>query len=255
MRYDRIEENLLDPPEPVTVYDKLPTERHHGWRYMAFGPDGKLYIGVGAPCNTCLSEDPVFASIIRINPDGTGREIFSRGVRNTVGFAWHPVSRELWFTDNGRDWLGNDLPPDELNRAPGRGLHFGYPFCHGKETPDPEFGKGKKCPDYTPPVQELAPHAAALGMIFYTGNQFPEEYRGAVFIAEHGSWNRNPPIGYRISVVKLKGNRAASYTVFAKGWLRGKTAWGRPVDIVQAPDGSILVSDDRGGVIYRISYR
>ncbi len=255
LRFDNIEKRLDNPPEPAVVYDKFPAEEHHGWKYIAFGPDGMLYVPVGAPCNICKSENPIFDTITRMKPDGTGLEIYARGVRNTVGFDWHPDTKELWFTDNGRDWMGNNRPPDELNRAPGKGLHFGYPFCHGKDIVDPKLGSGKKCGDYVPPVQELGPHVAALGMKFYTGRQFPSKYRGRVFIAEHGSWNRTPPIGYRVTTVTLDGNRAEKYEVFAEGWLQGTKAWGRPVDIVMLPDGSLLVSDDRGGVIYRISYR
>jgi glucose/arabinose dehydrogenase len=180
--------------------------------------------------------------------------VFARGVRNTVGFDWHPETRELWFTDNGRDWLGQDAPPDELNRAPTPGLDFGFPFCHGGTTLDPEFGVGHACADYVPLERALGAHVAALGMRFYTGTMFPPEYRGQIFIAEHGSWNRVIPVGYRIMLVRLEGGRTVSYEPFAKGWLRGGTAWGRPVDLLVMPDGALLVSDDRAGVVYRISY-
>ncbi len=261
LRYDGIEERLkaeeFEAPEPVVVTDDYPTDRHHGWKYIAFSPDGWLYVPVGAPCNICKSENPIYASITRIRPDGSGREIYAEGVRNTVGFTWHPETGELWFTDNGRDWLGNDRPPDELDRAPEKGLHFGYPFCHGAGIVDPELGSEGACEEYVPPVQELGPHVAALGMEFYTGEMFPAEYRGQVFIAEHGSWNRDTPIGYRVTLVRLDGNRATSYDVFAQGWLAGpdeEDAWGRPVDLEILPDGSMLVSDDKAGAIYRISY-
>ena len=190
-----------------------------------------------------------------MNDDGTNLEIYARGVRNTVGFDWHPKNGQLWFTDNGRDWMGDDLPPDELNRAPGKGMHFGYPFCHGKNVRDPKFGSIDSCKKYTPPVQELGPHVAALGIKFYTGRQFPPAYRGKIFIAEHGSWNRSSPVGYRVTMVTLKGTRAAGYEVFASGWLQGSKAWGRPVDLLVMPDGSLLVSDDKGGRIFRISWR
>jgi glucose/arabinose dehydrogenase len=189
-----------------------------------------------------------------MHPDGSGLEIFARGVRNTVGFDWNPKTNELYFTDNGRDWMGNNQPPDELNRAPVRGMHFGYPYCHDKGLPDPEFGKKRRCSEFTPPALELGPHVAALGMRFYTGTQFPEKYRGQIFMAEHGSWNRFPPIGYRITLVRFKGDRPDSYEVFAEGWLQGLTAWGRPVDVQVIEDGSMLVSDDRTGTIYRIWY-
>ncbi len=254
LRYDRIEERLADPPEPAVVRDDLPTETHHGWKFAAFGPDGLLYVPVGAPCNVCESADPRFAAILRMRPDGTSLEIFARGVRNTVGFDWHPATRELWFTDNGRDWLGDDLPPDELNRAPRAGLHFGFPWFYGDNRPDPEFGSRAPAGDFTPPVRELGAHVASLGMRFYTGTMFPPAYRGRIFIAEHGSWNRSSPVGYRVSMVTLEGDRAVSYEPFTQGWLRGVTAWGRPVDLLVMPDGALLVSDDRAGAIYRIAW-
>jgi glucose/arabinose dehydrogenase len=213
-----------------------------------------LYIPVGAPCNICRRADPRYAAILRMRPDGTGLEVFASGVRNTVGFDWNPGTAELWFTDNGRDMMGDDLPPDELNRASGKGLHFGFPYVHGKNLPDPEFGARGKPAGFTPPEWELPAHVASLGMRFYTGRMFPPGYRGQVFIAEHGSWNRSKPIGYRVSLVRLEGNRAASYEVFADGWLQEGRAWGRPVDVLEMPDGSLLVSDDMAGMIYRISY-
>ena len=257
VRLDSIENRLADPPKPVVVYDKYPTDGLHGWKFIAFGPDGKLYVPVGAPCNICESENPVYASITRMNADGTGMEIYAKGIRNTVGFSWHPLTRQLWFTDNGRDNLGNDAPDDELNTAPKAGMHFGYPYCHQGDIPDPEFGKGKNCNDYTPPAQKLGPHVASLGMRFYTGNQFPAEYKDQIFIAEHGSWNRSEPIGYRITLVKLDSTgKARSYSNFAEGWLQpdGKVL-GRPVDVQVMPDGALLVSDDYAGVVYRIIYK
>ena len=255
LRYSNIEANLNNPPAPVVVNDSFPTDRSHGWKFIRFGPDGMLYVPVGAPCNICFNEDERYASIMRMRPDGTGLEVFAKGVRNTVGFDWHPDTKELWFTDNGRDWMGDDLPPDELNHAPQAGMHFGYPFCHGGDIPDPEFGNQRKCEEFTPPAMNLGPHVAALGMRFYTGSMFPGEYRNQIFIAEHGSWNRSTPIGYRVTLVKLQNNKAVSYEVFAEGWLQGGTAWGRPVDILIMPDGSMLVSDDRAGMIYRITYK
>lgn len=187
---------------------------------------------VGAPCNICERSEPIYASITRINPDGTGREIFAGGVRNTVGFDWHPRTGELWFTDNGRDRMGDDMPADELNCAPRKGMHFGLPYIHQGDVPDPEYGQGKKAGEFTPPVRKLGPHVAALGMRFYIGTMFPEEYRGHIFIAEHGSWNRSSPIGYRVTLVKLSGSQAVSYEPFAEGWLQGGRAWGRPVDVL-----------------------
>ena len=255
LRFDEIEKNLAQPPRPVVVTDAYPTDRSHGWKFIAFGPDGKLYVPVGAPCNICERRDPIYASITRINPDGTGREIFARGVRNTVGFDWHPRTGELWFTDNGRDWMGDDLPADELNHAPRKGMHFGFPYIHQGDVPDPDHGEGRNPAEFAPPVRKLGPHVAALGMRFYTGTMFPEEYRGDIFIAEHGSWNRSSPIGYRVTRVRLNGGQAVAYEPFAEGWLQGHRAWGRPVDVLVLPDGSLLVSDDMAGVIYRISYR
>jgi glucose/arabinose dehydrogenase len=254
LRFDDIENNLRNPPEPAVVNDNFPTDEHHGWKYIAFGPDDRLYVPVGAPCNVCAREDPVYASITRMNPDGGGLAVYAHGVRNTVGFDWHPETGVLWFTDNGRDWMGDDQPPDELNYAPQKGLHFGFPYCHGGRIPDPDYGAGKSCDEFRPPAIELGPHVAALGMKFYTGGMFPEKYRHQIFIAEHGSWNRSTPIGYRITLVRLEDDRAAEYSVFAQGWLQKDRAWGRPVDVLVMPDGALLVSDDRAGAVYRIRY-
>ncbi len=255
LRYDNIEARLSDPPKPVVVTEGFPRDRHHGWKFIRFGPDGLLYVQVGAPCNVCERDDERYASIMRMRPDGGGLEVFARGVRNTVGFDWHPQTHELWFTDNGRDWLGDDLPPDELNHAPHKGLHFGFPYCHGKGIPDPEFGQNRKCEEFIPPAMELGAHVAALGMRFYTGRMFPEEYRNQIFVAEHGSWNRSTPTGHRVAVVRLERGRALRYEVFAEGWLQGDRAWGSPVDVLVMPDGAMLVSDDQADVIYRISYK
>jgi glucose/arabinose dehydrogenase len=266
LRFDGIESRLSSPPAPFVVSDAFPKDTHHGWKFIAFGPDGMLYVPVGAPCNVCERSDPRYAAILRMRPDGKDLEVYASGVRNTVGFDWRPETGELWFTDNGRDMMGDDIPPDELNRADGKGLHFGFPYVHGKNTPDPEFGGKGKPPGFTPPEWELPAHVAALGMRFYAGTMFPPRYRGGIFIAEHGSWNRTEPIGYRVSFIRLEGNRAEGYEVFAEGWLRkgrpldrirGRDlykAWGRPVDVLVFTDGSLLVSDDRAGLIYRISY-
>ncbi len=253
LRFDEIESRLGNPPSPVVLIDTLPTEEHHGWKYLRFGPDGKLYFNIGAPCNICEPDDP-YGSIVRMNPDGSDMEVFARGVRNTVGFDWQPGTGDLWFTDNGRDMLGDDVPPDELNRVTEAGLHFGYPYCHGGEIPDPEFGKPGVCADYEPTVMNLGPHVAAIGMTFYTGDMFLDEYKNQILIAEHGSWNRSTPIGYRLMVVRLEDGKAVSYEPLAEGWLEGTEAWGRPADVIQMPDGSLLLSDDRVGVIYRITY-
>ncbi|NLO78950.1 MAG: sorbosone dehydrogenase family protein [Xanthomonadaceae bacterium] len=254
LRYDDIENRLQQPPQPVVVADGFPSDPAHGWRYLAIGPDRKLYVSVGAPCNIC--DRAGYAHIVRLNLDGSGREIYAHGVRNSVGMTWHPQTGELWFTDNGRDWLGDDLPPDELNRAPRARLHFGYPYCHGKGIPDPEFGAGRDCARYTPPAQELGPHVAALGLRFYTGTMFPPQYRNNIFIAEHGSWNRSEKIGYRVTRIVLdQQGRPSAYEPFAEGWLQNDKVWGRPVDVLVMPDGALLVSDDHAGVVYRISYQ
>lgn len=251
-RYRDIESNLEDVPDGELLDIELPSDRHHGWRYMGFGPDDMLYISIGAPCNVC--DEYGYAQIIRMHADGSGREIYASGIRNSVGFTWHPLTDELWFTDNGRDMLGDDLPACELNHAPRQGLHFGYPYCHAGEILDPKFGKGRDCADYAPPAQKLGPHVAPLGLEFYTGGMFPAEYHNQVFIAEHGSWNRSKKVGYRVSLVRLDGDRAVSYEPFAHGWLQGQSASGRPVDVIVKDDGSLLVSDDFAGKIYRISY-
>ncbi|HLP51218.1 MAG TPA: sorbosone dehydrogenase family protein [Chitinophagales bacterium] len=255
-RFDNIEDNLTSPPKPVLVYDSLPTDKHHGWKYIAFGPDGKLYIPIGAPCNNCddAKKDNRYASICRMNPDGTGFELFASGIRNTVGFSWHPQTGELWFTDNGRDMMGDSLPPDELNKAPQKGIHFGYPYCHGDNISDPDYGKEHACSEFTTPVATLGPHVAALGMKFYNGNMFPVEYRKSIFIAEHGSWNSTSPVGYRVTMVSFKKDGTPVYEPFAQGWLKDGKAWGRPVDILQLKDGSLLVSDDFANAVYRITY-
>jgi glucose/arabinose dehydrogenase len=255
LRFDGIEERLASPPKPVVVYDDFPNERHHGWKFIAFGPDGWLYVPVGAPCNICESKDPRFASITRMKPDGTGLEVYAHGVRNSVGFDWHPQTRALWFTDNGRDMLGDDVPGDELNTATARGQHFGYPFCHAGTIADPELGAARQCSEFRPPARALGAHVAALGMRFYTGRMFPAEYHNQIFVAEHGSWNRSSKVGYRVAVVKLEGDRVVSYEPFAQGWLQGQEEWGRPVDVLVMPDGALLVSDDRAGAIYRITYK
>ena len=254
IKYPDIENHLQDPPSPVVVNDNFPTARHHGWKFIKFGPDGKLYVPVGAPCNICKSEDIRFASIMRMNPDGSDLEVFAHGVRNTVGFDWSPIDHVLWFTDNGRDMLGDNVPPDELNRAPEIGMNFGYPYMHGSDIRDPEFGDDINLSQFTKPVQELGPHVASLGMEFYTGSMFPEEYKNSIFIAEHGSWNRSKKIGYRVTFVKLDGNEPVSYEPFAYGWLQGESVSGRPVDVEQMTDGSLLVSDDYAGMVYRVSY-
>lgn len=252
LRYDGIESSLGNVPAPKVVRDDLPKDRHHGWKYIAFGPDGKLYVPIGAPCNVC--NEPKYASITRMNADGSGYEVFARGIRNSVGFTWHPITRELWFTDNGRDYLGDDKPPCELNVAPRAGLDFGFPYCHGRDIKDPEFGKLGECSRITPPVQLLGAHVAPLGIRFYTGSAFPEKFRNQVLIAEHGSWNRKEKSGYRLTLVRLDGDQALSYEPFATGFNRGDEVFGRPVDLLVLEDGSMLISDDTAGAIYRLIY-
>lgn len=253
LRFDGIEERLADPPRPVVVTDAYPKDGWHGWKFIRFGPDGLLYVPVGANCNVCRVRDP-FASITRLKPEGGPYEVFARGIRNTVGFDWHPDTKELWFTENGRDMLGDDVPPEELNRAPRPGLHFGFPYCHAGTLADPEFGAGHPCSQYEPPAGTLGAHRAPLGMRFYSGMMFPPEYRGRIVLAEHGSWNRSAPVGYQLTTVRLEGARVAAIEPFVTGWLQGKRAWGRPVDVQPLPDGSLLVSDDRAGVVYRVTY-
>jgi len=253
LRYDDIENNLDNPPEPVVVDDSFPDDKHHGWKFLDIGPDGMLYTNVGAPCNICDEGDP-YATIVRFPLTGGNHEVYARGVRNSVGFDWHPETGDLWFTDNGRDMLGDNRPPCELNCAPEPGMHFGYPYIHGDDILDPEYGKGKNPNDYVKPAQELGPHVAPLGMTFYTGDMFPDEYKNMAFIAEHGSWNRSSKIGYRVTMVPVDGTQGTDYQIFADGWLQGERNWGRPVDVLVMPDGSMLVSDDQGDKIFRITY-
>jgi glucose/arabinose dehydrogenase len=255
LRFDKIEQRLANPPTPVTIKSAFPNETHHGWKFIAFGPDGKLYVPVGAPCNICEPDPDRYALIARVNQDGSGYEVVARGVRNSVGFDWDPTTHDLWFTDNGRDYFGDNQPPDELNHASKEGLHFGYPYCHGEMIQDPEYGGKHDCREFTAPAVMLGPHVAALGMRFYTGTMFPLKYRQQIFIAEHGSWNRSEKIGYRITLVSRDEQKRLRYSVFAEGWLQGQKAWGRPADVLVMPDGALLVSDDSAGAIYRIHYR
>ena len=257
LKYENIEANLDNPPDPVIVYDGYPTETHHGWKYIAFGPDGLLYVPVGAPCNICFRDDnPIYTSITRIDVDNPKPEIVATGIRNTVGFDWDPKTGKLWFTDNGRDMMGDDIPPCELNVVTANNQHFGYPFCHGGEILDPEFGSGKSCADYTAPVLNFIAHTAPLGMNFYEGTMFPDAYDNKIFVAEHGSWNRSKKSGYVVMAIDHDDTSADNAKVFVSGWLDDETqkAWGRPVDVINMPDGSILISDDYADVVYRVSY-
>ena len=254
LRFDDVEARLDKPQTPTVVTDRFPSDGHHGWKFIRFGPDGMLYVPVGAPCNVCTADPERYALISRIKIDGGGYEVVARGVRNSVGFDWHPQTSELWFTDNGRDMLGDDLPSDELNHVARAGLHFGFPYCHQGDTPDPEFGRGRACTEFTPPAANLGAHVAALGMRFYTGSQFPAEYRNNIFIAEHGSWNRSKKVGYRVQRVVVAEGKVVKQEVFAQGWLQGESTGGRPVDVEVMRDGALLVSDDHTGAIYRITY-
>ncbi|WP_230679826.1 PQQ-dependent sugar dehydrogenase [Pontibacter rufus] len=255
LKYPDIENTFRNKPKYEVVNDDFPSDKHHGWKYIAFGPDGKLYVPVGAPCNICEPEKPIYASITRMNADGTGLEVYAHGVRNSVGFDWSPETGNLYFTDNGRDLLGDNIPPDELNRATEKGQHFGYPYCHAGTISDPEFGKKHDCSEFVKPAKTLSPHGASLGIKFYTGNMFPAEYKNQIFIAEHGSWNRSKKMGYRVMLARQDDNgNITSYEPFAEGWLQGQEDWGRPVAVLVMPDGALLVSDDKNDAIYRISY-
>jgi len=258
LRFRDIKNNLGNPKFEV-VYDKFPTETHHGWKFIAFGPDGKLYVPVGAPCNICEPEEEIFASISRLDVDSANPspEIVAHGVRNSVGFDWDPKTGDLWFTDNGRDMMGDDVPNCELNHLTSVGQHFGYPYWHEGTTKDPEFGdKGGSQDEYVAPAANLGAHVAPLGMRFYEGDMFPSDYKNQAIIAKHGSWNRSKKSGYKLTSIQVDGNSASNEQDFATGWLdeESQEAWGRPVDVQELGDGSLLISDDMTGVIYRITY-
>ncbi|MBP2831460.1 PQQ-dependent sugar dehydrogenase [Aquimarina sp. U1-2] len=255
LRYKNIEAQLDNPPEPEVIFNYPPVKKH-GHKYIRFGPDDRLYVPVGAPCNVCLEENDIFSTITRISPDGQNFEIVAHGVRNSRGYDWHPKTKELWFSDNGRDLMGDDLPPCEINRVKEEGKHYGFPFYHGKDIKDPIFGNQRALTDFVPTAYDLVAHAAPVSLKFYTGNMFPKEYKNSILVSEHGSWNRSEKQGYRIMKLTLKNDSIVSYEPFVTGWLddENNDAWGRPVDILQLPDGSILVSDDYAGAIYRISY-
>lgn len=260
-KFPNIMANLSDPKSEV-IYDQYPTDGHHGWKFIAFGPDGKLYVPVGAPCNVCDKEDenPVYASITRMNPDGSDMEIYAKGVRNSVGFTWNPKTGNMWFTDNGRDMLGDDIPACELNMVSEAGTHFGFPFWHQGDIPDPEFGKKYPQNKFKEPMYKFEPHSAPLGLRFYQGNMFPAKYKNNILVAQHGSWNRSPEaghIGYQLRYVQVGNDKVVKSEIFADGWLNKETnqAWGRPVDVLEMPDGSVLVSDDTNNCIYRITYK
>jgi glucose/arabinose dehydrogenase len=253
-KIEKVEDNLDKSPKPVEIYSDLPKDEAHGWKFIGIGPDNKLYIPVGQPCNNCLPPD-THAQIRRINLDGSGMEVIAKGVRNTVGFDWHPTSKELYFTDNSRDWASEDLPEDELNRVTKVGQHFGSPFCYQGDFPDPEFGWGRSCSEFEKPVLKTGPHSASLGMRFYTGDKFPAKYKNAIFMARHGSWNRTVKFGGDILAVFLNKDGTVKGTeVFITGFLENNSYIGRPVDVLFLKDGSMLVSDDFNGAVWRVTY-
>ena len=259
-RYDGIEDKLENPPSPVVVIDNLDPAKQpgHFWKYLAMGPDGKLYFNIGSPQNVTM---PTYmqAAIVRVDPKTGVLEDYAQGVRNSVGMAFHPKTKQLWFTEHGRDWISDDTPSDELNVVSRKGEHFGFPYCHQGDFPDPEFGKGRSCAEFTPPKLKLGAHVAPLGMQFYTGKMFPASYQNSIFIAQHGSWNRTVKQGYNVVRVTVDARGKAKSEPFLEGFMTDEKAdppmWGRPVDVLQMPDGALLVSDDYNGIIYRVSYK
>ena len=258
LRFDGIAKNADAKPEDMTAKFDLPPEQHHNWKYIAFGPDGKLYVPFGAPCNICEPPSKEYAQIRRYNADGSGKEVIATGVRNSVGFDWHPKTKELWFTDHGRDWAGDKGFEDELNKISKTGQNFGFPYCHANGQPDPDVKKAKACEGVTRPVLLMGPHAAAMGIKFYTGKMFPSEYQNTAFVVRKGSWNREKPFGFDVVNVRVGEDGKASIRNFASGWQEGGEGykfWGRPAYVAQMPDGALLVSDEQVGAIYRISYQ
>lgn len=244
-RIQKVDEKLDKETIPEVWGPSFPTDTHHGWKYIAFGPDGWLYVPVGAPCNVCDKDANLYAAIHRVSPDGKKRELVAKGIRNTVGFDWNPDTKELWFTDNGRDWMGDTIPPCELNKVSKSQEHFGFPFCHGIIS-DPEYGKNVVCTQkYTTPLHDFPAHSAPLGM------KFVKQPKG-ILVAEHGSWNRTDPVGYQVTFIDFSGAKPKA-TAFLSGFLRGSSAWGRPVDVLELPDGSILISDDKADAVYRVT--
>jgi len=258
LRYDGIEKNPTVAPVDLTAKFNLPPEQHHNWKYIAFGPDGKLYVPFGAPCNICELPTPEYAQIRRYNPDGSGMEVLATGVRNSVGFDWHPTTKQLWFTNHGRDWMGDDKPNDTLSRMQKTGLNYGFPHCHQGNMPDDVIKKDNPCAGVEQPVALMGPHSAVMGMKFYTGNMFPAEYKNAAFVARKGSWNRNQKIGYDVVMVKSSADgKNAKVTPFITGFMNpaDQSFWGRPAYLLQMPDGSMLISDEQLGAIYKVTYK
>lgn len=259
IRIDNVETDLGEQKPFTVINDDFPSDMMHGWKYLGIGPDNRIYVPVGAPCNICDRGADGYSNIQVMNLDGSDKQVYARGIRNTVGFDWHPDTGELWFTDNGSDGMGDELPNDELNHAPEQGMHFGYPFCHEGSLPDKDFGVGVDCGSYQQPVAKMGPHVAAIGMRFYTGEQFPETLRNQPIVALHGSWNRTKEAGhtgYKVVAPRIdENNQFIEIQTLVEGWLEEDNSyWGRPVDIEMAPDGSVYISDDLAGVIYKLSY-
>ena len=258
LRFDGIEKNPAAVPVDMTDKFSLPKEQHHNWKYISFGPDGKLYVPFGAPCNICELPTQEYAQIRRYNPDGSGMEVIASGIRNSVGFDWHPTTKELWFSNHGRDWLGDDTPNDTVHRLSKTGLNYGFPFCHQGNMPDPDVKKADACAGVDQPVALMGPHAATMGLTFYTGNMFPPEYRNVLLNARKGSWNRTKKIGYDVVMVKSDvDGKNSKVEPFLTGFMNeaDQSFWGRPAYMLQMPDGALLVSDEQNGAIYRMSYR
>jgi glucose/arabinose dehydrogenase len=254
-KIDNIESQLDNAPQPTVIYSDLPSDAPHGWKFLAVGPDNKLYFNIGAPCNICMPP-PTHAQLRRINLDGSGAEVIAYGIRQVVGMDFHPISKVLYFTENQRDWLSEDQPNDKLNRLlhPGQD-NFGYPYCHGGDILDPQFGWGRSCNEFAKPVAQLGPHSAPLGMRFYTGHMFPGQYRNMIFIARHGSWNKTHKIGGDVVIALLNSDGTVrSVEPFITGFLVDNKYLGRPVDMEFLKDGSMLLSDDFNGAVYRITY-
>jgi len=259
VKFSDILNRLENPGNPEVIYDGFPTEEHHGWKFIGIGPDNKLYVPVGAPCNICLEDEQVFSTITRMDLDGSNFEIYAEGVRNSVGFDWHPETNDLWFTENGADGMGDNTPSCELNVAPEAGMHFGFPYWHSAGVADPTFGDRFPSSDFESPSFGFEPHSAPLGARFYLGDAFPANYRNNLIVAQHGSWNRTPAAGhtgYEVKLVELSGNQVSRSTTLVSGWLNTNTNqyWGRPVDVMELPDGSLLISDDYKNCVYRLSY-
>ena len=253
LRIDNAAETYVEKPQPHIVADDLPRDRHHGWKYLAVGPDDHLYFNVGAPCNICKRDEEIYASIVRMNPENGERSVYAHGIRNSVGLKWHPEDGQLWFSDNGGDMMGDDIPAEEINVATEPGQHFGYPHVHQGDILDRRFGSGYEIDQFEPPVVKIQAHAAAIGVDFYTGSKFPEKYTNALFIAEHGSWNRSKKVGYRVSVVHFETGEP-NYEPFIDVWLENERVSGRPADVLSTQDGSLLISDDYRGRIYKVTY-